>query len=136
MKIDENETKNWVKYFKDEYQSYLNQIKKVNFIYDRNQPINMQSLLKPLENVTYLEVNDQRDQKQASAICTFFTGLDEVEAHRITEFHYTSQVYDDKHNSLLENFKNLENLYLKPDTFLSIPNINHWPKLRYLYLQT
>ena len=45
-------------------------------------------------------------------------------------------MYDDKHNQLLENFKNLETLYLKPDTFLSIPNINNWPKLKYLYLQT
>lgn len=96
MKIDENDSKSWVKYFKDEYQSYLNQIEKIKFTYDRNnQSINMAQLIKPLENVSYIEVCDQREQKQAHGQCTFLTEIEEQVAKRIQEFHYTSQVYDD-----------------------------------------
>ena len=64
MKIDENDSKSWVRYFKDEYQSYMNQIKKIKFIYDRNNNgISMGQLIKPLENVKFIEVYDQREQK-------------------------------------------------------------------------
>ena len=91
IKIDENDSQSWERYFKDEYQSYLNQIKKVKFIYDRNnQSINMAQLIKPLENVTFIEVCDQREQKQAHGQCTFLTELEETVALRIQEFHYTS----------------------------------------------
>ena len=84
MKIDENDSKSWVRYFKDEYQSYMNSIKKIKFVYDRNNSgINIGQLIKPLENVSFIEVCDQREQKQAHGQCTFLIELEETVALRI-----------------------------------------------------
>ena len=42
----------------------MNQIKKIKFIYDRNNNgISMGQLIKPLEKVRFIEVYDQREQK-------------------------------------------------------------------------
>ena len=69
----------------------MNQIKKIKFIYDRNNNgISMGQLIKPLENVSFIEVCDQREQKQAHGQCTFLTELEQNVALRIQEFHYTS----------------------------------------------
>tara|TARA_B110000285_G_C14723905_1_gene423396 strand:- start:33 stop:173 length:141 start_codon:yes stop_codon:yes gene_type:complete len=44
----------------------MNSIKKIKFVYDRNNSgINIGQLIKPLENISFIEVCDQREQKQA-----------------------------------------------------------------------